>query len=225
MPLITTRAPPQHVPYSDAHFDFAYAIEATLHAPSLAAVYAEMARVVKPGARVGIYEWLLTSRFDESVHAHREIRARIERGNGILALRGVDEALAALAQTGLEVEHTGDVHASTASGSSTSGGDDVRVGARPWYWPLDGSFRAASCWADWWVAFKLQPWFYRTCVFLTWVWTLAGIAPASDNKAMRTIGECVWGVRDGGRAGIFTPGYMMVARKPVRGWKVGGKIA
>ena len=36
-------------------------------------------------------------------------------------------------------------------------------------------------------------------------------------EALRTQGMSVWGMRDGGKEGIFTTSYLMVGRKP-EGW-------
>ncbi|KAL8885022.1 MAG: hypothetical protein Q9192_006718, partial [Flavoplaca navasiana] len=74
----------QHLPFPDDHFDFVYAIEATVHASSLEAVYTEIARVLKPSGVFGVYEWLMTDKFDDKNEKHVEIRQRIERGNGVV---------------------------------------------------------------------------------------------------------------------------------------------
>jgi sterol 24-C-methyltransferase len=47
----------QHIPFPDNSFDAAYAMEATVHAPSLEGVYSEIFRVLKPGGTFGVYEW------------------------------------------------------------------------------------------------------------------------------------------------------------------------
>lgn len=44
------------MPFPDNTFDAVYAIEATVHAPSLAGVYSEIFRVLKPGGTFGVYE-------------------------------------------------------------------------------------------------------------------------------------------------------------------------
>lgn len=44
------------MPFPDNSFDAVYAIEATVHAPSLAGVYTEIFRVLKPGGTFGVYE-------------------------------------------------------------------------------------------------------------------------------------------------------------------------
>lgn len=90
----------QHLPFPDNHFDFVYAIEATVHASSLEAVYTEIARVLKPGAVFGVYEWLMTGTFDDKNEVHVDIRQRIERGNGVVAMSTVKEGLEAFRASG-----------------------------------------------------------------------------------------------------------------------------
>ncbi|KAI4275926.1 MAG: hypothetical protein LQ337_002841 [Flavoplaca oasis] len=89
-----------HLPFPDNHFDFVYAIEATVHASSLEAVYTEIARVLKPGAVFGVYEWLMTGTFDDKNEVHVDIRQRIERGNGVVAMSTVKEGLEAFRASG-----------------------------------------------------------------------------------------------------------------------------
>ena len=43
------------------------------------------------------------------------------------------------------------------------------------------------------------------------------IAPKRLLEALRTQEMSVWGMRDGGKEGIFTTSYLMVGRKP-EGW-------
>lgn len=46
------------LPFEDASYDHAYAIEATCHAPDPAACYREIARCIKPGGMFVCYEWV-----------------------------------------------------------------------------------------------------------------------------------------------------------------------
>ena len=64
-------------------FDAIYAIEATVHAPSLEAIYSQIHHALKPGGTFGVYEWILTEHYNDSNATHRSIRLGIERGNGI----------------------------------------------------------------------------------------------------------------------------------------------
>lgn len=59
-------------------FDAVYAIEATVHAPSLEGVYKQIFRVLKPGGVFGVYEWLMTDNYDSENPEHRRICHGIE---------------------------------------------------------------------------------------------------------------------------------------------------
>lgn len=65
--------------YENNTFDFVYAIEATVHAPTLEGVYAEIYRTLKPGGVFGVYEWLTTDKYDPTNPVHREIHHGIEQ--------------------------------------------------------------------------------------------------------------------------------------------------
>lgn len=59
-------------------FDFVYAIEATVHAPSLEGIYGQIFKVLKPGGRFGVYEWLMTEKYDPENADHKHICHGIE---------------------------------------------------------------------------------------------------------------------------------------------------
>ncbi|GAB7328353.1 hypothetical protein MBLNU13_g00343t1 [Cladosporium sp. NU13] len=116
--------------FPENSFSAAYAIEATVHAPSLEGVYAQIFRVVKPGGVFGVYEWVMTDAYDPSNKRHREIRLGIERGNGISNMVSRKEALAAMRKAGFEIEHEEDLA--------------EREDRRPWYAPLAGDLAGAQ---------------------------------------------------------------------------------
>lgn len=68
----------QQMSFEPNSFDAVYAIEATVHAPSLEGVYREIFKVLKPGGVFGVYEWLMTDDYDASNPKHREICHGIE---------------------------------------------------------------------------------------------------------------------------------------------------
>jgi sterol 24-C-methyltransferase len=72
-----------HIPEPDASFDAVYAFEATCHAPDKTALFRELYRVLKPGGKMAIYEWCLTSRYDAANPAHVQVKRDIEEGNGL----------------------------------------------------------------------------------------------------------------------------------------------
>jgi sterol 24-C-methyltransferase len=121
--------------FEDNQFDAVYAIEATLHAPSLEDVYAQYFRVLKPGGKFGLYEWALTDKFAPSHPLHTAIRQRLERGNGIPCLQTVTHAQDFLKGTGFELLVA----------------EDLAKNADPlgWWNPLSGDLSSARGWFDW----------------------------------------------------------------------------
>lgn len=89
--------------FADETFDAAYAIEATVYAPSLVDVYREVYRVLKPGATFGCFEVVMTDNYDDNNPVHREIRHKVERGGGIAKIVTAAEAVAAMKAAGFEL--------------------------------------------------------------------------------------------------------------------------
>ncbi|BFZ53903.1 Delta(24)-sterol C-methyltransferase [Savitreella phatthalungensis] len=188
------------MPFEDATFDNVYAIEATVHAPKLEGVYGEIFRVLKPGGVFGVYEWLMTDKYDPENKKHREIAYGIEVGDGIPQMVKIEEAVRALKAVGFEIEHSQDL-----------ADDDGFV---PWYYPLEG--KLSNCQTLWDIA---------TCFRMTRVGRLitqngigllekVGLAP----KGTRDVGHALEVAADalvaGGQQKLFTPMYLFVARKP-----------
>lgn len=98
----------QNLPFAPGSFDAAYAIEATVHAPSLLQVYSNIARVLKPGAVFGLSEWVLTPAFDATDSRHLGIRNRLERGNGLTNLQTSAQAREAVVGAGFDIFHDED---------------------------------------------------------------------------------------------------------------------
>src|ERR1700760_1258309 len=90
--------------FPENSFDAVYAIEATVHAPSLEGIYSQIFRVLKPGGVFGVYEWLMTDAYDNDNTQHRDIRLGIEQGNGISNMEKVEVALKAMKDAGFELE-------------------------------------------------------------------------------------------------------------------------
>ncbi|OAP58364.1 hypothetical protein AYL99_07454 [Fonsecaea erecta] len=98
----------QDLPFASASFDAAYAIEATVHSPSLLRVYSGIARVLKPGALFGLSEWVMTPKYDPADQRHVGIRNRLERGNALSNLHTSDQAREAMIGAGFEILHEED---------------------------------------------------------------------------------------------------------------------
>ena len=88
--------------FADNTFDAAYAFEATCYAPTLESVYSEVARVLKPGAYWGTYEWMMTPLYDDKNPIHNEIRSRIEFSMGVVNITNRTNAIESIKKAGLE---------------------------------------------------------------------------------------------------------------------------
>lgn len=116
--------------FGEATYDAVYAIEATVHAPDFEGIYGEIFRVLKPGGVFGVYEWVMTDRWDPKDPFHKKIAHGIELGDGIPEMRNVANAREALKKVGFTIEHEEDL---------ADRPDEV-----PWYYPLEGDIRKAQ---------------------------------------------------------------------------------
>ncbi|KAL9448947.1 hypothetical protein AB3S75_010979 [Citrus x aurantiifolia] len=91
------------MPFEDNHFDGAYSIEATCHAPKLEDVYAEVFRVLKPGSLYVSYEWVTTDKYEAENKEHVDIIQGIERGDALPGLRSYAEITEIAKRVGFEV--------------------------------------------------------------------------------------------------------------------------
>ncbi|KAF2086693.1 sterol 24-c-methyltransferas-like protein [Saccharata proteae CBS 121410] len=186
--------------FPDNSFDAVYAIEATVHAPSLEGIYSEIFRVLKPGGVFGVYEWLMTDKYDNDNPHHREIRLGIELGDGISNMEKIDVALEAMKKAGFELE----MHEDLAD----------RDDARPWYWPLTGDFKYMGTMWDFPTIVRLtkigRGAAHKFCGLLEKV----GMAPPGTQKTADSLAVAADALVAGGREKLFTPMYLMVGRKP-----------
>ncbi|MCJ1425953.1 Delta(24)-sterol C-methyltransferase [Sticta canariensis] len=181
-------------------FDAVYAIEATVHAPSLKDVYSEILRVLKPGGVFGVYEWLMTDAYDDEKPNHRRIRLGIEQGDGISNMVRIPEGVQAITDAGFELE----LHEDLAN----------RVDARPWYYPLDGNLRMAQSIGDV-VTIARMTKIGRTAAHgLIGGLEQIGLVPKGTKKTADSLAVAADCIVEGGKQKLFTPMYLMVARKP-----------
>ncbi|BCS21766.1 sterol methyltransferase [Aspergillus puulaauensis] len=186
--------------FKDNTFDAAYAIEATLHAPTLDAVYSEIFRVLKPGAVFGVYEWLLTDRFDENNSEHRGISLGIQQGNGIAKLFTVSQGLSAVRRAGFELIHHEDLA--------------HRPAVAPWYHPLSFSIRDVRSLSDI-VTYAPMSSLGRTVThYMTRALELARILPRGTQAVADSLSLAGDSLVEGGQKDLFTPMYFLLARKP-----------
>jgi sterol 24-C-methyltransferase len=179
--------------YADADFDGAFAIESTAHAPDKLACFAEVHRVLAPGASFAGYEWCLTSRYDPDALGHRRIKAGIEKGNGLADVMTIDGVERALARAGFEVLAIED--RATSADHAT-----------PWYLPLTGRGHGPR-------ELLMKP-LARWCTHrVVGALEAAGVLPEGAQGVTQILNEAAaWLVR-GGEAGIFTPMLFFHARR------------
>lgn len=91
------------LPFPDASFDAVYTIEALCCAPEVEKAVSEVFRVLKPGGKFGIYDWVTTPLYDDSIDLHRKIRIGIQRGSAVPNLQSASEKKEFLANAGFEV--------------------------------------------------------------------------------------------------------------------------
>ncbi|EEH39113.1 sterol 24-C-methyltransferase [Paracoccidioides lutzii Pb01] len=181
-------------------FDAVYAIEATVHAPSLEGIYSEIYRVLKPGGTFGVYEWVMTDKYDNDNAEHREIRLGIEQGNGISNMVKADVALAAIKTAGFELLHAEDL---------ADRGDEI-----PWYYPLAGSWKYMSSIGDFLTILRLTWWGRAIVHRLVGGLEKIGIMPHGTQKTAYSLAYAADCLVKGGELKLFTPMFMMVGRKP-----------
>ena len=186
--------------FPDNSFDAVYAIEATVHAPTLEGIYSEIFRVLKPGGVFGVYEWLMTENYDNNNLAHREIRLGIEQGDGIANMDTIPVALKAMKDAGFELE----LHEDLAD----------REDPAPWYWPLSGQMKYIGSFGDIFTIVRLTHVGRSIIHRCLGVGEMVGIIPHGTQKTADSLALAADSLVAGGEQKLFTPMYLMVGRKP-----------
>jgi sterol 24-C-methyltransferase len=187
--------------FPDNSFDAVYAIEATVHAPTLVGVYSEIYRVLKPGAVFGVYEWLMTDNYDNDNPHHREVRLHIEQGDGISNMVKVSEGVSAIKAAGFELEY----HEDLADRPDTV----------PWYYPLAGDFGHMGSYWDFFRVLRLTRFGRASIHQLVGALEKVGLAPTGTQKTADSLALAADALVAGGKEKLFTPMYLMIARKPL----------
>ena len=187
--------------FPDASFDAVYAIEATVHAPSLEGVYGEIFRVLKPGGVFGVYEWLMTDAYDNSNPRHRQIRLDIEQGDGISNMEKIEVGVKAMKAVGFELEVNEDMA-------------DRPDNSLPWYWPLSGDLKYMQSVWDFPTLARMTHLGRGIAHRLVGVLEMLRIAPRGTRKTADSLAVAADALVAGGRDKLFTPMYLMVGRKP-----------
>lgn len=181
------------MPAEAGTYDAAYAIESTCHAPDRAAAFAEVHRVLRPGALFAGYEWCLTDHFDPAMAAHQAHKKGIEEGDGLPGLDRYREVDRALGAAGFQVIETRDL----------AGDCDAET---PWYRPLAGGDLTLAGLGRTTVGRRVAGGVVRLL-------ERSRLAPAGASEVHDLLIRAADCLVAAGRAGIFTPLYFFLARK------------
>lgn len=182
------------IPTDNCSFDAAYQVEALPHAPDKAAAYAEIFRVLRPGAIFIGYDWCMTPLFDAANAEHREFRQRIEFSNAIPEIASFAEVTDGLRAAGFELVEARD-RAMVA---------DPRT---PWYRPLEGGSLT-------WRGFPRTPFGRKITSIALRVLEGVHAVPRGSTAIQDVLNVAADSLVAAGRLGIFTPMYFHKARKP-----------
>lgn len=191
---------PKQMSFPANTFDAVYAIEATVHAPSLEGVYSQIFRVLKPGGVFGVYEWLMTEEYNNDNPHHREVRLGIEQGDGISNMVKISEALQAIKAAGFDLEFQEDLA--------------NRPDTRPWYYPLAGNLWQANNVWDLFTVARMTKIGRGLVSSALGVGEKVNLIPHGTAKTARSLEWAADCLVEGGQLKLFTPMYLMIARKP-----------
>ena len=176
-------------------FDAGYAIESTCHAPEKERAFAEIFRVLKPGALLWGQEMCMTEMFDPGNHQHVAAKDELMRGIALKEIATFPEVNRAIEKAGFQVVQ--------AANRDRSDGDGIH-----WYRPLEsqrGTLRNA---------FRRTPLGVRTLVAGLRMAEIFRLFPQGTVDVVQMMERTAKAYVEGGRLGIFTPLYCFLARKP-----------
>jgi len=181
---------------ADDTCDRAYAIESTCHAPDKAGAFAEIYRVLKPGAVFWGQEMCLTDRFDPHDDRHRAIKQELMHGIALKDIATMDEVNRDLEAAGFEVIEGRD-RAVAENGPTT-----------PWYQPM---LTRRSTLGN---ALRRTPLGRKAFIGAARLAEVVRVFPKGAADVVGLMDRTANAYVDGGRTGIFTPLYCFLARKP-----------
>ncbi len=181
--------------FEDCTFDRGYAIESTCHAPDKAGAFAEIFRVLKPGSLFWGQEMCMTGKFDPNDSRHAAIKQNLMHGVALRDIATMDEVNRALESAGFHVIESAD--RGIEEGPST-----------PWYRPMESRDGALGN------ALRRIPLGRKVYIGMAKVAEALNELPRGSAEVIRLMDRTAKVYVAGGRAGIFTPLYCFLARKP-----------
>ncbi len=180
----------------DNTLDAGYAIESTCHAPDKERAFAEIFRVLKPGALFWGQEMCMTGKFNTNDARHRTIKQELMRGIALKEIATPGEVNQALEAVGFHIIEGMD--------------RDVKEGpSTPWYQPMETRYGTLDN------ALRRIPWGRRAFAGAAKLAEALGLFPKGSAAVVRLMDRTADAYVAGGRSGIFTPLYCFLARKPL----------
>ncbi len=185
---------------ADDTFDRGYAIESTCHAPDKVSAFAEIYRVLKPGALFWGQEMCMTDKFHPDDNRHRAIKQDLMHGIALKDIATMDGVNRALVTAGFEVIEGLDRAVSPRRNGLTT----------PWYQPMETTHRTRA------TRLRRTPLGRKALIGASRLAEVLGAFPKGSADVVRLMDRTANAYVAGGRAGIFTPLYCFLARKPLR---------
>ena len=175
-------------------FDAGYAIESTCHAPDKERAFAEIFRVLKPGALFWGQEMCMTETFDPDNRSHQAVKDKLMLGIALADIATFSEVNRALESVGFQVIEAKDRN--IKDGPST-----------PWYQPMEGQSGTLRN------AFRRTPLGRRAMITSLRLAETFRFFPKGSAAVVRFMDRTAEAYVAGGKTGIFSPLYCFLARK------------
>ena len=181
----------------DNTFDRGYAIESTCHAPDKEGAFAEIYRVLKPGALLWGQEMCMTDVFDPDDAQHQEIKRELMRGIALDGIYTTTEVNETLESVGFEVMEGIDRGVVTDESAET-----------PWYMPMEARHGTIGS------KLRQTPIGRKGLTWMSRMAELVRVFPKGSTDVLEMLDRTANAYVAGGKTGIFSPLYCFVARKP-----------
>ena len=169
-------------------FDAGYAIESTCHAPDKERAFAEIFRVLKPGALFWGQEMCMTEKFDPDNSGHRAVKDKLMLGIALNDIATFSEVDRALESVGFQIIEAMD--------------RDIKDGpSTPWYQPMEGQSGTLRN------AFRRTPLGRRAMIAGLHVAEILQFFPKGSAAVVSFMDRTAEAYVAGGKMGIFSPLY------------------
>ena len=181
---------------ADNTFDRGYAIESTCHAPDKVGAFAEIYRVLKPGALFWGQEMCMTGAFDPGDNRHQAIKRDLMHGIALKDISTIADVNRSLESAGFQVIEAKDraVHENSP--------------ITPWYQPMEARGNALGN------ALRRTPLGRKLIMGTSRLAEALGVFPGGSSDVVRLLDRTARAYVEGGKSGLFTPLYCFLARKP-----------